>query len=181
MKPPATIETTRLRLRRTTLEDAEAILTTYASDPEATRYVSFPTQRSSVEARDFLRNCAAGWAGDGPYTWVILLRENGRLIGTIDIRPQGHRVELGYILGREYWGRGYMTEVVRAVTDWALAQPEVHRVWAVCDVENLASARVMEKAGMAREGKLRRWAIHPNVDPTTPRDFWCYARVKETP
>ena len=49
-----------------------------------------------------------------------------------------------------------MTEVVRAVTDWALAQPEVHRVWAVCDVENLASARVMEKAGMAREGKLRR-------------------------
>jgi RimJ/RimL family protein N-acetyltransferase len=72
-----------------------------------------------------------------------------------------------------------MTEVVRAVNDWALAQPEVHRVWAVCDVDNLASARVMEKAGMAREGKLRRWAVHPNLS-TEPRDFWCYARVKET-
>src|SRR5262249_50237959 len=97
------------------------------------------------------------------------------------LRPQNHRVELGYILGREHWGRGYMTEVVRAVSDWALAQPEVHRVWAACDVDNLASARLMEKAGMAREGTLRRWMLLPNIDPTTPGYFWCYARVKETP
>ena len=51
-------------------------------------------------------------------------------------------------------------------------------MWAVCDVDNPASARVMETAGVAREGKLRRWALHPNVSQT-PRDFWCYARVKE--
>jgi RimJ/RimL family protein N-acetyltransferase len=178
MKPPATIETTRLRLRTPTLDDADAIFTTYASDPEATRYVSFRTHRRAEEARDYLRNCAIGWAGDGPFTWAIVLRDSGRLAGMIDIRPQSHRVELGYILGREYWGRGYMTEVVRVVSDWVLAQPEVHRVWAVCDVDNLASARVMEKAGMAREGKLRRWAVHPNLS-AEPRDFWCYSRVKE--
>ena len=71
-----------------------------------------------------------------------------------------------------------MTEVVRAVADWALAQPEVHRVWAVCDVDNLASARVLEKAGMECEGRLRRWFLHPNVS-AAPRDCWCYARVKE--
>jgi len=136
MKPPATIETARLRLRAPT--------------------------------------------GGGPFTWIIALRDDGRLVGTIDIRPRGHRVELGYILGRDYWGRGYMTEVVRAISDWVLAQPEVHRVWAVGDVDNLASARVMEKASMTREGTLRRWAVHPNIDPIMPRDFWCYARVKET-
>jgi len=85
---------------------------------------------------------------------------------------------MGYIIGREYWGRGYMTEVVRAVSDWVLAQPEIHRVWAMCDVDNLASARVMEKSGMEREGRLRRWTVHPNTGPA-PRDFWCYSRVKE--
>jgi RimJ/RimL family protein N-acetyltransferase len=180
MKPPATIETARLRLRPPVTDDAEAIFTTYARDPEATRYVSFPTYQSSAEAREYLRRCAVGWAGDGPFTWVILLRENGRLAGAIDIRPQDRRVELGYILGREHWGHGYMTEVVRALSEWVLAQPEVHRVWAVCDVDNRASARVLEKAGMEREGRLRRWAVHPNIS-ATPRDFWCYARVKETP
>ena len=178
MKPPATIETARLRLRPPVMGDAEAIFATYARDPEATRYVSFPTHQSSAEARAYLCRCAVGWAGDGPFTWVILLRENGRLAGAIDIRPQDRRVELGYILGREYWGHGYMTEVVRALSEWVLAQPEVHRVWAVCDVDNHASARVLEKAGMEREGRLRRWAVHPNIS-ATPRDFWCYARVKE--
>jgi RimJ/RimL family protein N-acetyltransferase len=64
------------------------------------------------------------------------------------------------------------------VSDWVLAQPEIHRVWAVCDVDNLASARVMEKSGMEREGRLRRWAVHPNLSGG-PRDFWCYSRVKE--
>ena len=180
MKPPATIETARLRLRTPTMDDTEAIFTTYARDPEATRYVSFRTHRSAEEAREYVEDCARGWAGSGPFTWAIVLRDSGRLVGMIDIRPQNHRVELGYILGREYWGRGYMTEVVRAVSDWALAQPEIHRVWAVCDVDNLASARVMEKAGMAREGTLRRWAVHPNLS-AEPRDFWCYARVKEAP
>jgi len=178
MKPPATIETARLRLRKPAIDDAEAIYTTYASDAEATRYVSFRTHQSSEDAREYLRHCTAAWAGEGPFTWVIVLRDTGRLAGTIDIRPQGHRVEMGYIIGREYWGRGYMTEVVRAVSDWVLAQPEIHRVWAMCDVDNLASARVMEKSGMQREGRLRRWAVHPNTG-AGPRDFWCYSRVKE--
>ena len=71
-----------------------------------------------------------------------------------------------------------MTEAVCAVADWALAQADIHRVWAVCDIENRASARVLEKAGMTREGVLRGWSLHPNAGGT-PRDCWCYARVKE--
>lgn len=70
-----------------------------------------------------------------------------------------------------------MTEAVRAVVDWAIGQPEMHRVWAVCDVDNKASARVLEKAGMEREGILRRWSIHPNISEF-PRDCICYAKVK---
>ena len=74
-----------------------------------------------------------------------------------------------------------MAEAVRAVTQWALAQPGIFRVWAVCDIDNHASARVLEKAGMQLEGILRRWSGHPAADqsaPEVPRDCVCYAIVK---
>jgi RimJ/RimL family protein N-acetyltransferase len=70
-----------------------------------------------------------------------------------------------------------MTEAVMSVTHWALAQPEIYRVWATCDVENVASARLLERVGMQREGVLHRWLLHPNVS-NTPRDCFCYAIVK---
>ena len=85
--------------------------------------------------------------------------------------------DLGYGLARQHWGHGYATEAVQAVVRWALSQEQFYRVWATCDVENLASARVLEKAGMQREGILRRFIIHPNIS-SEPRDCYCYAVVK---
>ncbi len=84
---------------------------------------------------------------------------------------------MGYVLARAYWNRGYMTEAVREVTEWALTQPSILRVWAVCDVENAASVRVLKKAGFQQEGILRRWLIHPDISDE-PRDCYCYAVVK---
>jgi len=63
------------------------------------------------------------------------------------------------------------------VSDYVLAQPAMYRVWAVCDVDNTASARVMEKIGMMREGLMRRGVLHPNIS-SEPRDCWVYAKVK---
>ena len=70
-----------------------------------------------------------------------------------------------------------MSEALQSVVTWALAQPEIFRVWATCDVENVASAKVLERVGMAREGVLRRWIVHPNLSDR-PRDALCYAIVK---
>ena len=70
-----------------------------------------------------------------------------------------------------------MTEALFEVVRWALQQERVFRIGAVCDVENLGSARVMEKAGLVREGVLRRWMMHPNVSDE-PRDCFSYARVR---
>jgi RimJ/RimL family protein N-acetyltransferase len=95
----------------------------------------------------------------------------------LDVRPGPHGVELGYVLGRANWNHGYMTEAVQTVTAWLPGQPEIYRVWAVCDVDNSGSARVLEKAGFQREGILRRWTMHPNAG-AQPRDCLCYARVK---
>lgn len=177
MIPPEIIETPRLVLRRPVPEDATAIFDRYARDPEVTRYLTWRPHLSIERTRDFLRHCAGFWERREAFPWAIVPRGETRPIGMIDLRPQGERAEIGYVLARPFWGRGYMTEAGHAVVEWALAQPGIYRVWAVCDVENAASARVLEKVGMQREGVLRRWIIHPNVD-AVPRDCYCYAIIK---
>lgn len=95
----------------------------------------------------------------------------------ITARVDDHGWELGYVVARPYWGLGYMSEVVKKLVDWGLEQEGLYRIWSVCDVDNLASARVMEKAGMQREGILRRWSMHPTISHE-PRDSYCYSIVK---
>jgi RimJ/RimL family protein N-acetyltransferase len=177
MKPPETIETERLRLRLPAMEDATAIFEQYAQDAEVTKYLVWRPHRSIEETQDFLRRCLSVWEQASAFPWVISRKSDGRLIGMVEIRPGSHKSDLGYVLAREFWGNGYAPEAVKAITEWALAQPDIWRVWAVCDVDNLASARVLEKVGMRREGMLRRWIIHPNVSDE-PRDAFCYAIVK---
>jgi RimJ/RimL family protein N-acetyltransferase len=69
-----------------------------------------------------------------------------------------------------------MAEAVDAVSTWFLSQSSVERVWATCDVENTASARVLEKAGFELEGTLRHWDVHPNLGGGR-RDALCYSRI----
>ncbi|HEX8068540.1 MAG TPA: GNAT family N-acetyltransferase [Pyrinomonadaceae bacterium] len=190
MRLPTHIETERLLLRPPALGDAPAIYETYARDPEVTRYLIWRPHRSLADTEEFLRAHLARRVADADdaaaqgsvevsaeVSWVLILKEGDQLAGMLAVHPAEFRVGLGYVLGRAYWGRGLMTEAVRAVTELALAQPEVFRVWAVCDVDNRASARVLEKAGLAREGVLRRWSLHPNVS-AAPRDCLCYAKVR---
>lgn len=93
------------------------------------------------------------------------------------MHPRGFKVALGYVLAKAYWGKGYMTEAAQTIADWAMAQPEIYRVWAVCDADNPASARVMEKIGMTFEGRMRRDIVHPNISEE-PQDTLVYAIVK---
>ena len=92
----------------------------------------------------------------------------------IDIQMEGPKVSVGYVAARAHWGKGYMPEVTRAVINWAFQQPSIYRVYATTDVENTASQRVLEKAGMQREGLLRKYILHPNISDI-PRDSYMYA------
>jgi len=179
MKPPVTFETPRLRLRPAVPDDAPAIFKSYACDSEVTRFVSWSVHPSVEVTRKFVTGyCLAGWKTGEVFAWLITLADGADVAGMIDLRPVATRAELGYVLARRCWGRGLMTEAARAVVDWAIAEPDIHRVWAVVDLENLASQRVLEKAGMTREGVLRRWAVMPNQGPVA-RDVWCFARIKD--
>jgi len=174
--PPAEFRTERLLLRRPRLADAEAIFANYAQDGEVTRYLTWPPHTEIAQTRKFMESRLAAWETGEAYEWVITLPPGDEAIGMIALRMQGYKADLGYVLARGYWGQGLVTEAGQAVVDWALAQPEVFRVWAVCDVDNPASARVMEKCGMSCEGVLRRWMKRPSKGE--PVDCLCYAKTK---
>jgi [ribosomal protein S5]-alanine N-acetyltransferase len=174
---PEHFATPRLILRPIGLGDAAAIFTGYAQDPEVVRFLGFRPHREYADTEAYVARCLATPPGSAR-TYVLIGRLDGKLLGAFDLRrPEAHRLDCGYVLARPYWGRGLMTETLAAVADWAMRQSTIWRIGAVCDVENVASARVMEKAGLEREGILRRWIMHPTVSPE-PRDCFSYARVR---
>ena len=85
----------------------------------------------------------------------------------------GSEIDLAYHLARASWNKGYATEAAVAVLGHGLGSVGLERVMAVTLPENVGSWRVMEKAGMRREGILRRWIMHPNISPE-PRDCFSY-------
>jgi RimJ/RimL family protein N-acetyltransferase len=111
-------------------------------------------------------------------TYILVGRQDETVRGAFDLRNAGpHRLGYGYVLARRWWTQGLMTEALAEVARWGLSRDDIWRVGDVCDVENRASARVMEKAGMTREGLLRRWIMHPNVSDE-PRDCLSFAKVR---
>ena len=171
---PDGFQTARLSLRPIAPEDSGPIFDTYAQDATVTRYLSWRPHRSRKDTDAYIAHCIA----TASPTYVLANRADGTVLGAFDIRqPAPHRVEFGYVLARLWWGQGLMTEALTRVVNWALRQERVFRVASFCDVENIGSARVMEKSGLARESLLRRWIIHPNISDE-PRDCFGYARVR---
>ncbi len=171
------MQTDRLILRRSRREDASVIYERYHQDPRVAHYLTWRPSATIEQTYAFLERCEARWDVGDSFPWMVTLTGDDNPIGMIEMRISRHGAELGYVLARAYWNKGYMTEAIKAVTAWAMVQPDIYRVWAVCDIENTASVRVLEKAGFRREGVLRRWLVHPNVSEE-PRDCFCYAIVK---
>jgi Acetyltransferases, including N-acetylases of ribosomal proteins len=178
-RPPAPFHTARLFARPPREDDAPAVFATYASDPEATRYLAWKPYTDLAPLAAFLRERARKWetGGDIHYPYLLHRRDTGELIGSIGIFIEPPKAMFGYVLGRPHWGNGYAAEALTFLVDWALAQPQLRRAWAYCAAENTASIRVMEKAGLQREGLLRRWQVFPNLG-REPRDCVFYAKVK---
>lgn len=176
LQAPEVFTTERLVLRRPRLSDAEAIFE-YASDPKVIHYMDYGLRTDVSEVVKCLESRPAEWES-GSFSWVLTVKPDDRPIGTIGCRVEGHAVDFGYLLNQKHWGRGYATEAARTVVNWAISLPEVYRVWATCDTENLASARVLEKCGLVCEGRLRCYLVRPNIS-TIPRDAFMYARVRD--
>ncbi len=148
---------TRLKLRRFRREDAPAVFA-YARDYEAGRYTHIPHPYTLGDADIFLRHTIRCYRTKKQITFAIELLENSRVIGGIglhNIEFSRQNSEMGYVIGKEYWGHGYMTEAVALMTNYCFTQLKLHRVYARVFHPNLASARVLEKNGYSLEGRHR--------------------------
>ena len=171
---PQSIETERLRLRPPLLQDARTIFDAYTQDPVVCRFLVWIPHKLIEDTEQFIRSCMNSWDMLTAFPYVITRNTNGDVIGMLEARPTGHRLNLGYVLARPYWGQGIMPEAIRAVTDLALSRLSFLRVEATCDMENERSIRTLEKSGFKREGLLSRYTVHPNIS-AAPRDCWMYA------
>ncbi|MBP3427069.1 MAG: GNAT family N-acetyltransferase [Clostridia bacterium] len=153
-----TLETPRLILRRIAMKDAQDIFD-YSRDTEVARHVLWSAQKHISEAKDYCRYMMRRYKYDEPSSWGIILKESGKLVGTIGYMTyseDNNSVELGYSLARPLWNGGYMTEALSRVIEYTFEAMEVNRIEAQHELTNPASGRVMEKCGMQREGVLRQ-------------------------
>ena len=177
MSPPEHIETPRCLLRKPRPGDAEPAFHAYASDVEALRYLHWRPNANVAETAAFLSYSLHRWLKGTAWTYSICSKRDRTAIGLIELEPAGHRARLGFVLARTHWGQGLMSETAAAVLVHTLRLPGMARVDALCDVNNPASARVLEKIGMQFEGRLARYLVHPNAG-TQPRDALMYCALR---
>ena len=170
---PESLLTTRLRIRRPTVADTEAVFSRYASDPEVCRYMAWPRHARADITRRFLEWSDVQWA-----TWpcgpcVIFDRTTGVLLGGTGMVFEAPGVAAaGYVLARDAWGHGYATEALLAMVEVAKALA-LERFYAICHIDHRASQRVLEKAGFGRESSHGRKVVFPNLSPD-PQDVASY-------
>ena len=164
---PIELRTSRLHLQRLKYEDAEEIFYTYASKPEATRFMAWPTHQCLEDTRDFINYTRGAWEQGLDFSYAIRLADTGRLIGSIGVINDDGKVQFGYILTPTQWGQGYATEACKAVLDTLSTFRTIHRIWTLVDAENIASIRVLQKCGLIQEARLEKWFrfINQGNDP----------------
>jgi ribosomal-protein-alanine N-acetyltransferase len=176
MKAPDRFETSRLILRKPTLQDAEAVFTRYSSDKQVTKYLGWPRHQSIGDTQGFLAFSDAEWDRSlaGPY--LIESGSGGNLLGSTGLGFESSTVaSTGYVLARDAWGYGYATEALTAIVRIAQSLG-VSRLYALCHPDNPASIRVLEKCNFRLEGRLKDFAVFPNLGTGRHDDCLRYAR-----
>ncbi len=171
------IESGRLILRQVTPEDAPDFFACQ-SDPDVFRYAGRSEETSLESARHMLNILFKRHQEQTMLSSAIVLKENLRFIGRFQMEEwsdENHRAAVGYLLGKQYWGKGYATEALRAVITYLFEQTTVNRIDTFAWSENIASTRVMEKAGMRFEGLARQKRFAKGAF----RDLKSYAILRE--
>ena len=151
------LETERLILRPPDLSDAPVIRQLAGHPDIAATTLTMPHPYPAGAAEEFILAAHEREAAGESLTFALVRKTDQQLMGVIILKriPRFDRTELGYWIGVPYWNQGYMSEAARRLVDYSFADLGVHRVCASYLSHNLASRRVMEKAGMIYEGTLR--------------------------
>ena len=153
------LETQRLILREWRHSDLDAFAAIYAV-PDVMRYLSGDPLTRQESWRN-MATAAGHWVLRGYGTWVVERKEDGGVVGRVGlIQPEGWPgLEVGWTLGKPYWGKGYATEAISLISQFAFNTLNLNKLEAGCYANNIGSARAFEKCGYQREGLLRSHVI----------------------
>ncbi len=158
MVQPMELATDRLRLRPFAFSDVPDVVA-YADDGDWATYLPIPRPYAQSDGEEFVAKAVLkGWES-GPQLAIVL---DGTVIGSMGLRVDVNQrcAELGYGIGRRYWGKGLTAEAAAALLDWAFPAYDLGKAYARADARNVQSWRVMEKLSMIREAFLRKHRIH---------------------
>lgn len=153
------METERLHLRPFVKDDAQAMFRNWASDPEVTKYLTWPTYTCVDQAHEILADWTSHYGEDNYYVWAIVPKDLGEPIGSISVvecSDSAQWVEIGYCIGKNWWRKGIMSEALKALIAFFFDEVGVGRIQACHDTRNPNSGAVMRKCGMTYEGTLRQ-------------------------
>ena len=151
------LETKRLLLRQTTLEDVEAVFAVF-SDPKVTQFHNRDRLIYLHEASQIIERRAKGFKSGRGIRWAIAVRQNNYLIGSCGFtwHRQANAAEVGYELSSQYWRQGIMSEALRAILQYGFIDREIQFVIADIMIKNIASKKLLEKLGFQSQGILEK-------------------------
>ncbi len=181
------LETKRLILRRWEESDAESLYE-YAKDPDVGPIAGWPPHKSVAESLDVIRNVF-----NGAEAYAICLKSDGKAIGAIELKLNGHtdlterddECELGYWLGKSFWGQGIMPEAVREILRHAFEDLRMQKVWCAYYDGNTKSKRVQEKCGFRYQWTTKDVDVPLMHEKRTghvnlmTKDTWLWSRLYE--
>ncbi|MCA1060193.1 GNAT family N-acetyltransferase [Rossellomorea aquimaris] len=153
-----TLETDRLILRRMRQDDTQIVFDRWLSDERISDHRISPAHKNVLETKIRVEKIVSGYDSKKFCYWGIELKDSHDLIGEIDLYDFDHATgncEVSYSIGYDWWNKGYGTETLKAVVEFAFIHMNLHKLSASHNTDNPASGRIMEKVGMKQEGIIR--------------------------
>lgn len=153
------LETERLIVRPITLDDAEACFS-WNSDERVAKYMSYPRCTDISQTIDWIKSTLTD---EQEWNWAFVLKAENKVIGTGGIGPNKFMEGywgIGYNLHYDYWHKGYCTEAMRAIVDFAHNELGVNKICSDHAIENPRSGKVMEKLGL----KFHHYGEYSKID-----------------
>lgn len=151
------LEGEKLKFTQMITEDSEAVHS-FASDPDVSRFIGWPLTHSLEETTTYVEEMIRRDKSGSHIYANIIEKSTNKIVGTamvFNFNKVAKHAEIGYVFHKDVWGRGFCTETVKLICDFAFGELQIHKLHAQVNAANIGSSRVLEKNGFELEGRLR--------------------------